>query len=275
MIPSTSFIAEAGNCHRDSKCNFVKCTATTSMEPVWSLLKSTDKRDDPWSKLLAVLIFYSQTFRFRLLEGNNEPIAENEYREIINEWSSLEKPLDQNSYCICGHEVCKSLLLKNSINSNVVRVGYSCAEKFLSGIIVEAVKIIKLNDEYRGTFKICGNCYLHKIPATEEWRQVCPDCYRDGYRQVKSAFTVAFYYKPCKKCSSLTIPGYYPDYKDMCYDCFMIHKPIYPTCASTINVESVVPTQQKKIKCEKCGLPRIPADKSQFKICYTCKFGNK
>lgn len=273
MIPSPAFVKAASVHHKDQKCKFTKVSNADSVEDVWNLLKTTDGRDDPYSKIIATLLFYSQVFRFRLLEGNDGPITESEYRDAISEWSSLEKPTGEQNYCICGHEVSNHLMVKNSVNSNVLKMGYSCAEKFLSGIIIEAVRIIKLNNSYHGTYRICGCCYLHKIPNTEEWRQICPDCYSLGNREVTSAFTVAFYYKPCKHCAKLLIPGYYPDFKDMCYDCFLIHKPNYQPVAKPQT--QVIVKSQGKLKCEQCGLPRIPADKPQFKVCYTCKFGNK
>src|SRR5437762_3977343 len=106
----------------------------------------------------------------RLLQQDYSAVTKEEFVNILIEWCDLKskaKPSLLTDYCICGHEVCQPFYVKNTINSNVIKMGGDCIFAFFPDFMKTVVGIVRDNNRYKGTLKMCGTCYKHKIPTIE------------------------------------------------------------------------------------------------------------
>lgn len=293
FAPSTRFIESVAQKHLDKKCSLITIDQTKLLEAdkvkkIWEILETCDATTMPYHRVLSLLIFYSSHFRMKCITKNFTPLTADDCFVIQSEWMDLvncDSLVTQFEYCICGHEIAHPFYVKNTINGNILKMSGDCVKKFCSPVMSDVVNIIRTHRQYRGDFKMCGNCCSHKIPVAEAWRSICQDCYAMGFRENKVAFGIAMCYRACKECGDLNIAGCEPSYKDMCAPCYKkkmaLEQPKQQEStwsARSDNAFLAAPpapianrNSYDKVACQKCGLKKIAQDKAHlFKICYTC-----
>lgn len=288
FLPSQLFVQKSTIKHLDNRCSMNTVDQTQELEnrkieAFWDFLYECDKTEMPYNRLVAAMIFYSATFRMRLLSKDLSTVTVEEFKSIQGEWTDLVKcdlTLKSFEYCVCGHEIARPFFLRNTLNSNVLKVSGDCICRFGNSLIVEAVKITRENARYTGQFKMCGYCYGHKIPPNEEWRTVCPDCFRHGFRDVKQAYSIAMFYRICKECGKSAIACNAESFKDTCVTCFKAKNPTpsqtpaWSSSASVNDLGSILVSQPINAevfkKCIQCGIQSIPVSAGWKKKCDAC-----
>jgi phage FluMu protein Com len=121
-------------------------------------------------------------------------------------------------------------------------------------------------------YKTCSDCGKLGVncSGSNSFKTKCPECLKNNQ---SSTVASPGEFKVCGGCGSSNIPlsESWKKYCDACY------KPALSSATNT-NTTSVGTGGQsqtftgQKVKCPKCQLMRIPAEKAHiFKVCYTCK----
>lgn len=281
-IPIERLMTEAQSVMSSTVNPLARCDATKSQASTEHVWKLTDPMATPYHRTVAVLVFYSQLVRRRVMSGNTSILNHNEMAEIMMEWGTLipfTSPVKFHQ-CICGHDVAFPIYLTNSVNNNIVKIGLDCMMKFLPHM-QEVARLTLINLTSVNQFKMCGSCFCFKIPPTEQWKTLCADCYSSNRRIVSLAYKIAFFYKDCVKCGNLSVPGNRS--VPVCEDC-RTTETLHPTETSQLEYVDTPQVNQLVVgndgpqmkQCTVCCQLNIPPEeswKSMCKGCYMAKRG--
>lgn len=201
-------------------------------------------------KFIAVLLKYSN-------EKDDIAIAE-------TEWCYLSVNRDEPSQCICSHEIEERHFIKNKYNSNVLRIGSECINRFLGDGVKQDTKLIKQQLAYEkngnGSHRLCSSCKRHSIPiSTEDWVKICKSCYKKrkitGENIVVTESLPLLNGRNCTVCLRPTIPVGAEEFKTKCQQCW----------------KKSLETKVEGRECQDCKQHNIPLSSEKYVVrCYKC-----